>query len=122
MSRSLPGTGGAGGAWAPAGVPAAAVARTVPVAIRNPRRDSASSVMRDMSPLPTNPWCCAPNDSPPAPFFHPFGRLRRISVEMDERTFERLAQDYAGRLYAVAYRMLGHRADAEDAVQRALLK
>jgi RNA polymerase sigma-70 factor (ECF subfamily) len=41
---------------------------------------------------------------------------------MDEATFERLAQEYAGRLYAVAYRMLGHRADAEDAVQRALLK
>jgi len=41
---------------------------------------------------------------------------------MDERTFERLAQEYAGRLYSVAYRMLGHRADAEDAVQRALLK
>ena len=41
---------------------------------------------------------------------------------MDERTFERLAEEYAGRLYAVAYRMLGHRADAEDAVQRALLK
>ena len=41
---------------------------------------------------------------------------------MDERTFERLAGEYAGRLYAVAYRMLGHRADAEDAVQRALLK
>jgi len=41
---------------------------------------------------------------------------------MDERTFERLAQEYAGRLYAVAYRMLGNRADAEDAVQRALMK
>jgi len=41
---------------------------------------------------------------------------------MDEQTFERLAQEYAGRLYSVAYRMLGHRADAEDAVQRALLK
>lgn len=41
---------------------------------------------------------------------------------MDERTFERLAGEYAGRLYSVAYRMLGHRADAEDAVQRALLK
>jgi RNA polymerase sigma-70 factor, ECF subfamily len=55
-------------------------------------------------------------------FFHPFGRQRRIPVEMDERTFERLAEEYAGRLYAVAYRMLGNRADAEDAVQRALLK
>lgn len=41
---------------------------------------------------------------------------------MDARAFERLAGEYAGRLYAVAYRMLGNRADAEDAVQRALLK
>jgi len=41
---------------------------------------------------------------------------------MDERTFARLAEQYAARLYAVAYRMLGHRADAEDAVQRALTK
>lgn len=41
---------------------------------------------------------------------------------MDEQAFERMAGEYAGRLYAVAYRMLGHRADAEDAVQRALLK
>jgi RNA polymerase sigma-70 factor (ECF subfamily) len=41
---------------------------------------------------------------------------------MDERTFARLVEDYAGRLYAVAFRMLGNRADAEDAVQRALLK
>jgi RNA polymerase sigma-70 factor, ECF subfamily len=41
---------------------------------------------------------------------------------MDEQAFARLAEEYASRLYAVAYRMLGHRADAEDAVQRALLK
>jgi RNA polymerase sigma-70 factor (ECF subfamily) len=41
---------------------------------------------------------------------------------MDERAFETLAEEYAGRLYSVAYRMLGNRADAEDAVQRALLK
>ena len=41
---------------------------------------------------------------------------------MDERAFARTAEDYTARLYAVAYRLLGNRADAEDAVQRALLK
>src|SRR5215472_11305284 len=41
---------------------------------------------------------------------------------MDERTFARTAEQYAARLYAVAYRLLGNRADAEDAVQRTLLK
>ena len=41
---------------------------------------------------------------------------------MNEGTFARLAEEYAGRLYAVAYRMLANRADAEDAVQRALMK
>src|SRR2546427_7964096 len=41
---------------------------------------------------------------------------------MDERTFARAAVEYAARLHAVAYRLLGNRADAEDAVQRALLK
>jgi RNA polymerase sigma-70 factor (ECF subfamily) len=41
---------------------------------------------------------------------------------MDEGAFTKLAEDYGARLYAVAFRLLGHRADAEDAVQRALLK
>lgn len=41
---------------------------------------------------------------------------------MDESAFARIAQEYAARLYMVAYRMLGNRADAQDAVQRALLK
>jgi len=41
---------------------------------------------------------------------------------MDERAFSRVAEEYAGRLYAVAYRLLRNRADAQDAVQRALMK
>ena len=41
---------------------------------------------------------------------------------MDERIFARLAEEYAARLFAVAFRLLGNRGDAEDAVQRALLK
>ena len=41
---------------------------------------------------------------------------------MDDATFTRIAEQYAARLYAVAYRLLGNRHDAEDAVQRALLK
>src|SRR2546427_10222112 len=41
---------------------------------------------------------------------------------MDERPFARAVEADARRLYAVAYRLLGNRADAEDAVQRALLK
>jgi len=41
---------------------------------------------------------------------------------MDESAFARTAQEYAARLYMVAYRLLGNRADAQDAVQRALLK
>jgi RNA polymerase sigma-70 factor (ECF subfamily) len=41
---------------------------------------------------------------------------------MNESTFVRVSQEYAARLYVVAYRLLGNRADAEDAVQRALLK
>jgi RNA polymerase sigma-70 factor (ECF subfamily) len=41
---------------------------------------------------------------------------------MDEATFAGHAVAYAGRLYAVACRLLWNRADAEDAVQRALMK
>ena len=41
---------------------------------------------------------------------------------MDDTAFTRLAEAYAARLYAVAFRLLGNRADAQDAVQRALLK
>ena len=40
---------------------------------------------------------------------------------MDERVFVKLAGEYAGRLYSVAFRMLGSVADAADAVLRALL-
>jgi RNA polymerase sigma-70 factor (ECF subfamily) len=39
----------------------------------------------------------------------------------DQGAFAELAQRYAGRLLAVAGRLLGSRADAEDAVQRAFL-
>ena len=41
---------------------------------------------------------------------------------MDETAFARVVEEYAARLYTVAFRMLGNRADAEDAVQRTLLK
>jgi len=41
---------------------------------------------------------------------------------MDEHAFARIAEDYGKRLFAVAFRLLGNRADAEDAVQRALMK
>lgn len=41
-------------------------------------------------------------------------------TEMDERAFTRVAEEYGSRFYAVARRLLGNRADAEDAVQRAL--
>ncbi|PYO02644.1 MAG: RNA polymerase sigma-70 factor [Candidatus Rokuibacteriota bacterium] len=39
---------------------------------------------------------------------------------MDERAFTRVAEAYGARFYAVAFRLLGNRADAEDAVQRSL--
>lgn len=40
----------------------------------------------------------------------------------DEQAFADLANRYSGRLLTLAWRLLGDRADAEDAVQRALLK
>ena len=40
----------------------------------------------------------------------------------DETAFSILVERYGGRLLAVARRLLGSRADAEDAVQRALLQ
>lgn len=40
----------------------------------------------------------------------------------DEAAFAELVRRYGGRLLAVASRLLGSRADAEDAVQRALLQ
>ena len=42
-------------------------------------------------------------------------------VARDEQAFSVLVERYGGRLLAVARRLLGSRADAEDAVQRALL-
>jgi RNA polymerase sigma-70 factor (ECF subfamily) len=41
---------------------------------------------------------------------------------MTERAFARAAEDYAARLYTVAFRLLRNRADAQDAVQHALAK
>src|SRR6266446_2891348 len=67
--------------------------------------------------------------------FRPFLLLGRISREMDaerglmarvargdQAAFTELAQRYSGKLLAVAGRLLGSRADAEDAVQRAFLQ
>lgn len=45
-----------------------------------------------------------------------------MNEPLDDQRFATLAEEYAARLFAVAFRMLGHRADAEDAVQRALMK
>jgi RNA polymerase sigma-70 factor, ECF subfamily len=43
-------------------------------------------------------------------------------AQRDEAAFSVLVERYGGRLLAVARRLLGSRADAEDAVQRALLQ
>jgi RNA polymerase sigma-70 factor, ECF subfamily len=65
-----------------------------------------------------------PPVSPKVWEFHPWATPRpyNLATDMDERAFTTAAEAYATRLYTVAYRMLGNRADAEDAVQRALLK
>jgi RNA polymerase sigma-70 factor, ECF subfamily len=47
--------------------------------------------------------------------------MRRVA-RRDEAAFADLVSRYAARLLAVAGRLLGSRADAEDAVQRALLQ
>jgi len=47
--------------------------------------------------------------------------MKRVA-RRDERAFAELVGRYGGRLYAVAHRLLGSRADAEDAVQRAFLQ
>jgi len=50
------------------------------------------------------------------------GRLIERIGNGDESAFAELVSRYGGRLLAVAGRLLGARADAEDAVQRALLQ
>src|SRR5262245_18835440 len=49
------------------------------------------------------------------------GLMRRVA-RGDQVAFADLAQRYSGKLLAVAGRLLGSRADAEDAVQRAFLQ
>src|SRR2546428_12792307 len=49
-------------------------------------------------------------------------RLMERVARADETAFTELVGRYGGRLLGVARRLLGSRADAEDAVQRALLQ
>lgn len=49
-------------------------------------------------------------------------RLMERIAQRDEAAFAHLVEQYGGRLSAVARRLLGSRADAEDAVQRAFLQ
>lgn len=49
-------------------------------------------------------------------------RLMERIAQRDEAAFAHLIEQYGGRLLAVARRLLGSRADAEDAVQRAFLQ
>jgi RNA polymerase sigma-70 factor (ECF subfamily) len=48
--------------------------------------------------------------------------LRRFREDGDRAAFEELASRHAEAAYRVAHRLCGHRADAEDAVQEALLR
>ena len=55
----------------------------------------------------------------------PWTRDRELMARVaagDATAFTRLVERYGRRLFAVAHRLLGSRADAEDAVQRALLQ
>ncbi|MBI1950818.1 MAG: sigma-70 family RNA polymerase sigma factor [Acidobacteria bacterium] len=47
--------------------------------------------------------------------------MKRVAAG-DERAFADLVNRYSARLLTLAWRLLGNRADAEDAVQRALLR
>src|SRR5882724_4385406 len=49
------------------------------------------------------------------------GLMRRVA-KGDQAAFTELVEGYGSKLLAVARRLLGTRADAEDAVQRALLQ
>ena len=49
------------------------------------------------------------------------GLMRRVA-RGDEAAFTELVEGYGPKLLSVARRLLGSRADAEDAVQRALLQ
>ena len=49
------------------------------------------------------------------------GLMARVA-KGDEAAFTEIVNRYGGRLFAVAHRLLASRADAEDAVQRALLQ
>ena len=48
--------------------------------------------------------------------------MRRLQRSGDERALTRLVMRHSGRMLAVAARLLGSRADAEDAVHRAFLR
>ena len=47
--------------------------------------------------------------------------MHRVA-QKDEQAFAELANRYSARLLTMAWRLIGNRADAEDAVQRALLR